>query len=72
VSTSILVIISIVVTVIVAVPVTLALANSYNKKVGERKVGGAEEKAREIIDEAVKEAESKKEGSLTGSKGREP
>jgi len=68
VSTSILVIISIVVTVIVAVPVTLALANSYNKKVGERKVGGAEEKAREIIDEAVKEAESKKREALLEAK----
>lgn len=67
-STSILVIISIVVTVIVAVPVTLALANSYNKKVGERKVGGAEEKAREIIDEAVKEAESKKREALLEAK----
>jgi ribonuclease Y len=62
------VIISIVVTVIVAVPVTLALANSYNKKVGERKVGGAEEKAREIIDEAVKEAESKKREALLEAK----
>ncbi|MCR4781420.1 MAG: ribonuclease Y [Lachnospiraceae bacterium] len=61
-------IIAVVVTVVVAVPLTFALANSYHKKVGERKVGGAEEKAREIIDEAVKEAESKKREALLEAK----
>ncbi len=67
-STSIVCIIAVVVTVVVAVPLTFALANSYHKKVGERKVGGAEEKAREIIDEAVKEAESKKREALLEAK----
>ena len=60
--------ISIVVTALVAIPLTLALANSYNKKLGEKKVGGAEQKAREIIDEAVKEAESKKREALLEAK----
>ena len=35
-------------------------AISYRIKVGEAKVGSAEEKAREIIDEALKTAETKK------------
>ncbi len=65
---AITIVVSIVVTALVAIPLTLALANSYNKKLGEKKVGGAEQKAREIIDEAVKEAESKKREALLEAK----
>ena len=58
------VIISIVVTLIVVAPVTYFLTSNYRKKVYEAKVGSAEEKARQIIDEAVKTAETKKREAL--------
>lgn len=57
-------IIPIVVTMIVVIPVTIMLTSNYRKKVYEAKVGSAEEKARQIIDEAVKTAEAKKREAL--------
>ena len=54
------VVIAIVATLVIAVPVTAVIVNSYNKNVSAKKVGSAEEKAREIIDDAVKEANLKK------------
>lgn len=57
-------IIAVVVTLIIAVPITYFLTVAYRKKVAESKIGSAEEKAREIIDEAVKTAETKKRESL--------
>ena len=49
----------------VAIPVTIFITNAYRKNVSEKKIGNAEEKAREIIDEALKTAETKKrEASL--------
>ncbi|MCR5716254.1 MAG: ribonuclease Y [Lachnospiraceae bacterium] len=48
------------VALIVAVPVTILCTKSYHTKVTEAKIGGAETKAREIIDEALKKAESTK------------
>ena len=44
------------------------MAISYRIKVGEAKVGSAEEKAREIIDEALKTAETKKREALLEAK----
>lgn len=58
------IIIAVIATLAVAVPVTYLLAVSYRKKVSEQKIGSAEEKAREIIDEAVKTAETKKREAL--------
>ena len=58
------VVIAVVVTLLIAVPVTAALATSYQKKVVAAKIGNAEEKAREIIDEALKTAEAKKREGL--------
>ena len=53
------------VAVIVTALVAWNVAISYRKKVVEAKIGTAEEKAREIIDEALKTAETKKrEGML--------
>ena len=43
-------------------------AISYRIKVGEAKVGSAEEKAREIIDDALKTAETKKREALLEAK----
>ena len=58
------IIITAVVTLVVAVPVSLAIANSSYKKASAKKVGSAEDRAREIIDEAVKNAETKKREAL--------
>ena len=59
-----LILIAVIVTLIIAVPVTFMATTSYRKKVSEQKIGSAEDKAREIIDEAVKAAEAKKREAL--------
>ena len=53
-----------VVTLVIAVPVTYFVTVAHRKKVSESKIGSAEDKAREIIDDAVKTAEAKKRESL--------
>ncbi len=53
-------IIAVLVTLVIAIPVTAYAAINYRKKVVESKIGSAEDKAREIIDEALKTAETKK------------
>lgn len=58
------VIIAVVITIIVTGSITWVAANAYQKKVSASKIGSAEDKAREIIDEAVKTAEAKKRESL--------
>lgn len=58
------ILIAVVVTLIVSVFVTYAATTSYQKKVASSKIGNAEEKAREIIDEALKTAETKKREGL--------
>ncbi len=58
------ILIAIVVTLIFAVPITYFLTAEYRKRLVETKIGSAEEKAREIINEAVKTAETKKRESL--------
>jgi len=50
--------------VIITAVIAWTLAISYRKKVVESKIGSAEEKAREIIDEAMKAAETKKREGL--------
>lgn len=46
--------------VVVAVVITWFVAIAYRKNIAEAKVGKAEDKAREIIDEALRNAEAKK------------
>ncbi len=58
------VLIAIFLTLVVAVPAAWFVATAYHKKVSEARIGNAEEKAREIIDEALKTAETKKRESL--------
>ncbi|MFP3154583.1 ribonuclease Y [Lachnospiraceae bacterium ZAX-1] len=58
------IIIAVVVTLIIAVPITFVSSIAYHKNVVEIKIGSAEEKARKIIDEAVKTAETKKRESM--------
>ncbi len=48
------------VVLVIAVIVTVVLTNAYRKNISEKKLGNAEQKAREIIDEALKTAENKK------------
>ena len=56
------------VVVVVAIFITWKAAISYRIKFVESKVGSAEEKAREIIDEALKTAETKKREALLEAK----
>ena len=59
------IIIAIIATLVIAVPVSVYIANTRNKKAMEITIGNAEDKAREIIDEAIKAADAKKrEASL--------
>ena len=58
------IIIAVVVTLVIAVPVTSAVVTSVLKKQAAEKIGNADEKAREIIDEALKTAEAKKREGL--------
>lgn len=53
-----------IIAVIITAAIAWNLAISHRKKVVESKIGSAEEKAREIIDEAMKTAETKKRESL--------
>ncbi len=58
-------IVAVIIAIVATALVTWNAAISYRKKVVEAKIGSAEEKAREIIDEALKAAEAKKrEGML--------
>ena len=52
-------IIPVLVTIIIVTPITWLLAVAHRKKTYEAKIGSAEEKSREIIDEALKTAETK-------------
>ena len=63
--TPVIITIAVVIAVVVTALIAWNVAISYRKKVVEAKIGSAEEKAREIIDEAMKTAETKKrEGML--------
>lgn len=59
---------AILVTLVLTALVTWKLAVSYRIKVFEKTVGSAEDKAREIIDEALKTAETKKREALLEAK----
>jgi len=62
------VVVSILLTLVVSIPLTAVIATNYRKKVVEAKLGNADEKAREIIDEALKTAETKKREALLEAK----
>lgn len=61
-------IIAVLITLCVVAPITWFIAVAYRKKVYEDKIGSAEEKSREIIDEALKVAETKKREALLEAK----
>lgn len=58
------IVITAIVTLLIAVPVTALIASAQCKKGIEQKIGNADDKAREIIDEALKTAEAKKREGL--------
>jgi ribonuclease Y len=68
VTTIIGIIVAIVITLLIAVPITCKAAVANKVKQDAEKVGTAEEKARSIIDEALKTAETKKREALLEAK----
>ena len=62
------IIITIVVSAAVTAVVTALVVSNYHKKTTEATIGNAQDKAREIIDEALKDAESKKREALLEAK----
>ena len=58
------IIIAVVIALVIAVPVTFVASTTYHKNIDAKKVGSADEKARQIIDEALKTAETKKRESM--------
>ena len=67
-STTMTICVAVLLTMIVVIPVTWFLATAHRKKNYESKIGSAEEKSREIIDEALKTAETKKREALLEAK----
>ena len=65
---TVMILIAVAVTLVIAVPVSSLVAVNYRKKVVEAKLGSAEEKARQIIDDALKVAETKKREALLEAK----
>ena len=61
-------VIAVVVAIAVTAIVVYFVTSAYHKKVTEAKIGNAEEKAREIINEAVKTAETKKREAMLEAK----
>ena len=61
-------VIAVVVAIAVTAIVVYFVTSAYHKKVTEAKIGNAEEKAREIIDEAVNTAETKKREAMLEAK----
>ena len=61
-------VITAVLTLIIVAPIAWLLSLAYRKKIVESKIGSAEEKSREIIDEALKVAETKKREALLEAK----
>lgn len=66
----VIVLVASVIAIIAAVLITAKVTTNRLKKNAEGTIGNAEEKAREIIDEALKTAENKKARITPGSQGR--
>ena len=62
------IVIAVVLTFVVTVVLVYFVTTAYHKKVSDTKIGNADEKAREIIDEAVKAAETKKREAMLEAK----
>ena len=62
------IVIAVIVSLVIAIPVTIAASNAYHKNVDAKKIGGAEEQERAIIDKAVEDANAKKREILVEAK----
>ena len=62
------IVIVVVITLIVTAVLTYFITTAYHKNVANAKIGNAEDRAREIIDEAVKTAETKKREAMLEAK----
>ena len=62
------IVIAVVITLIVTAVLTCFITTAYHKNVANAKIGNAEDRAREIIDEAVKTAETKKREAMLEAK----
>ena len=62
------IVIAVVLTFVVTAVLVYFVTTAYHKKVSDTKIGNADEKAREIIDEAVKAAETKKREAMIEAK----
>ena len=62
------IVIAVVITLIVTAVLTYFITTAYHKNVANAKIGNAEDRAREIIDEAVKKAETKKREAMLEAK----
>jgi len=60
--------IAVVITLVVTAVIACVITSAYHKRVTEAKIGNADEKAREIIDEAVKTAETRKREAMLEAK----
>ena len=67
-NTAIVVAISVVATLCIVFPISWIFAVAHHKKVYESKIGSAEERSREIIDEALKTAETTKREAVLEAK----
>ena len=65
---TIVIAVAVAVTAIIVAPITWFAAVTHRKNAYESKIGSAEEKSREIIDEALKTAETKKREALLEAK----
>ena len=62
------IVIAVVITLIVTAVLAYLITTAYHKNVANAKIGNAEDRAREIIDEAVKTAETKKREAMLEAK----
>ena len=62
------IVIAVVISLIVTAVLTYFITTAYHKNVANAKIGNAEDRAREIIDEAVKTAETKKREAMLEAK----
>ncbi len=67
-TTPIIIAMCVIITLCIVFPIAWLLAIAYRKKSYEAKIGNAEEKSREIIDEALKTAETTKREAVLEAK----
>ena len=63
-----MILIAVIITLVIAVPLSCLIAINIHQKSSDAKIGNAEEKARQIIDDALRTAETKKREALLEAK----